>query len=1032
MTVSTFVDSGFVVPVFSPRDDSIACLNKAMAFLTVVASLRFLSTNNQLQTFFNTRNQATIQDRVTVQQVQGRHGPNYFVTTYKGNATSSRGNTISGQVRVVKCYNSQDPGIPEGQAQTIIPHNAAFQTEDLDTYDFVVMISRLHKRLLWPTFPTMVLTLSQRKRFTPQHELSAEQAFRLHISNPTIESSSPPVRVENDLKAQLQDKDTIICKLKDTIKSLRQNNKEEIVDHDRCDLATINEELKNRMFKLDLEPLAPKIVHNKESHIYYLKHTQEQVDILQGIVEQAKAKQPLDNVLHFACRHAKRIQELLVYVQDTCPSAIKLSETKVARTLMNKIKKVTFAKPIASSITNQETHDSNKPMLHSTGVKCSTSASEPKPLSNTKNNRISQPLSSNKINKVEDQPRSVKTRKNNKNFVKKIKCDDYVMQSMSNANSISVSINNAPVKNSVNDVKSGCLCAICGKCMIVETHYEYVHVVMSKMNMSKKSKLAKKHKKQNVWKPIGNVLTEVGLKWKSTGRTFTIVGNSCPLTRFTSTNVVPPKQTTSHSIEVQKSEIKVYSRKLKNVKNVDSNKMAKLVESKNANHSKPNHTWFENDQIARIIGYSDYQLRNVIISRVYYVEGLGHNLFSIGKFCDADLEVAFRKNACFNRNLKGVDLLLGSRDINLYTISLDDMLKSSSFCLLFKASKIRNVRTDNETKYVNQTLCEFYENVGISHQTSVARIPQQNGVVERTKKFKQAMTKLSWIDAMQEEIHEFERLEVWELVPCPDNIQEKGIDFEESFAPVARIKAIRIFVANAAHKNMTIYQIDIKMDFLNSELKEEVYVSQPEGFIDQNNPSHIYKLKMDLYGLKQALRAWYDMLSSFHISQQFSKGAVDPTLFTRHAGNDLLLVQIYVEDIIFESTNIAMCDKFANQMTNKFKMSMNGQMSFFLGLKISQSPRGIFIKQSKYASKIDKKYGLNSTNSINTPIIKTKKLDEDLQGKQVDATLYCGMIGSLMYLTAAYADVDHVGCQDTRRSTSGSAQFLGDKLVSWS
>ncbi|GKD88745.1 retrovirus-related pol polyprotein from transposon TNT 1-94 [Tanacetum coccineum] len=257
--------------------------------------------------------------------------------------------------------------------------------------------------------------------------------------------------------------------------------------------------------------------------------------------------------------------------------------------------------------------------------------------------------------------------------------------------------------------------------------------------------------------------------------------------------------------------------------------------------------------------------------------------------------------------------------------------------------------------------------------------------------------------------------------------QEEGIDFEESFTPVARIEAIHIFVTNAAHKNMTIYQMDVKTDFLNDELKEEVYVSQPEGFVDQDNPSHVYKLKNALYGLKQAPRAWYDMLSSFPISQQFSKGAVDPTLFTRHAGNDILLVQIYVDDIIFASSNTAMCDEFANQMTN--------------------NPRGIFINQSKYASEIVKKYGLHSTDSVDTPMIENKIPDEDLQGKPVDATLYRGMIGSLMYLTSsrpdlnhadtdmsltAYVDVDHVGCHDTRRSTLGSAQFLGDKLVSQS
>ncbi|GKA28222.1 retrovirus-related pol polyprotein from transposon TNT 1-94 [Tanacetum coccineum] len=267
------------------------------------------------------------------------------------------------------------------------------------------------------------------------------------------------------------------------------------------------------------------------------------------------------------------------------------------------------------------------------------------------------------------------------------------------------------------------------------------------------------------------------------------------------------------------------------------------------------------------------------------------------------------------------------------------------------------------------------------------------------------------IDAMQEEIHEFERLQVWELVSYPDKVmliklkwiykiktdkfgevlknkdrlvaqgfrQEKGIDFEESIASVARIEAILIFIANAANKNMTIFQMDVKTAFLNGELKEEVHVSQPEGFFDQDNPSHVYKLKKALYGLKQAPRVCYDMLSSFLLSQHFSKGAVDPTLFTRKAGNDLLL----------------------------FKMSMMGQID-----------------------------------SVDTPMVEKSKLDEDLQGKPVDATLHRGMIESLMYLTSSRPDLiyavclcahaDYARCQDTRRSTSGSAQFLGDKLVSWS
>ncbi|GJX00716.1 retrovirus-related pol polyprotein from transposon TNT 1-94 [Tanacetum coccineum] len=197
--------------------------------------------------------------------------------------------------------------------------------------------------------------------------------------------------------------------------------------------------------------------------------------------------------------------------------------------------------------------------------------------------------------------------------------------------------------------------------------------------------------------------------------------------------------------------------------------------------------------------------------------------------------------------------------------------------------------------------------------------------------------------------------------------------------------------------------MDVKTDFLNGELREVVYVSQSEGFVDQDKPNHVYRLKKALYGLKQAPRAWYDMLSSFLLSQEFSKGAVDPTLFTRKAGCDILLVQIYVDDIIFASTNPAMCDEFAKIMTSKFKMSIMGKMSFFLGLQNSQSPRGIFINQSNYALEIIKKYGMLSSDPVDTPMVDKSKLDEDLEGKPVDPAHYGRMIGpSLHALTSGH------------------------------
>ncbi|GKA38960.1 retrovirus-related pol polyprotein from transposon TNT 1-94 [Tanacetum coccineum] len=286
--------------------------------------------------------------------------------------------------------------------------------------------------------------------------------------------------------------------------------------------------------------------------------------------------------------------------------------------------------------------------------------------------------------------------------------------------------------------------------------------------------------------------------------------------------------------------------------------------------------------------------------------------------------------------------------------------------------------------------------------------------------------------------------------------QEEGIDFEESFAPVARLEAIRIFLALSAHMNVG---------------------RLPNGCQDC--------LKKALYGLKQAPRAWYDMLSSFLISQYFSKGLVDPTMFIHKEGKELLLVQVYVNNIIFAASTPELCDLFAKIMFSKFKISMMGKNSFFLGLQIFQNPKGIFINQLKYALESLKKYGFDSCDLVDTPMVEKSKLDEDKEGKAFDLSHYRGMIGTLLYLIAsrpdlqfalcmcaryqarltekhlhavkrifrylkgavnrglwypkdssialtAFADADHAGCQDTHRSTSGSMQFLGDRIVSWS
>nr|GEW48108.1 putative ribonuclease H-like domain-containing protein [Tanacetum cinerariifolium] len=757
---------------------------------------------------------------------------------------------------------------------------------------------------------------------------------------------------------------------------------------------------------------------------------------------------------------------------------------------------------------------------------------------------------------------------------------------------------------------------------------------------------------------------------------------------------------------------------------------------------------FGNDHVAKIMGYGDYKIGNVTILKVYFVEGLGYNLFSVGQFYDSDLEVYFRQHTCFIRNLDGVDLLTGSRGNNIYTLSLRDMMVSSPICLLSKASKTKSwiwhhrlsqlnfgainhlarhglVRSLSKLKFEKDHLCSacamgkskkkshkpkaedtnqeklyllHMDLCGLIRVESIngkkyilviiddysrftwvkclrskdeapdfiikfLKMIQQNGIVERrnrtlieaartmliyaqallflwaeavatacytqnrsiirlrhgktpyellhnklpdlsflyvfgalcyttndsenlgklqpkadigifigyapTKKafwiynkrtrriglvhkpssstpyvpplknnwnllfqplFDELLTPPPSVDpqapkviasiaevippvqaestgspssttvdqdapspsksqttpetqssvipqdveediydievahigndllfgvpipevtfdnssstkATQEELNEFERLKNKARFVTRGYRQEEGIDFEESFAPVARLEAIRIFLAYVAHKNMLVYHMDVKTTFLNGNLREEVYVSQPNGFVDQDNPNHVYKLKKALYGLKQAPRTWYDMLLSFLISQYFSKGSVDPTLFIRRNDNDLLL--------------------------------------------ISQSPRGIFINQSKYALESLKKYGFESCDPVDTPMVEKSKLDEDKERKAIDLSHYHGMIGTLLYLTAsrrdlqfsicmcaryqarptekhihavkrifrylhgtvnrclrypkdssvvliAFVDADYAGCQDTRCITSGSLQFLGERLISWS
>ncbi|KAJ9551700.1 hypothetical protein OSB04_015745 [Centaurea solstitialis] len=376
------------------------------------------------------------------------------------------------------------------------------------------------------------------------------------------------------------------------------------------------------------------------------------------------------------------------------------------------------------------------------------------------------------------------------------------------------------------------------------------------------------------------------------------------------------------------------------------------------------------------------------------------------------------------------------------------------------------------------------------------------------KKVFDAMKDPSWIEAMQEELLQFVLQHVWDLTDLPkghraigtkwifrnkkdergwlhrDTLRRKELTMMMFFAPVARIEAIRLFLAFASFKKFKVYQMDVKSAFLYGKIEEEVYVCQPPGFEDPKFPDKVYKLRKALYGLHQAPRAWYDTLSTYLLENQFERGVIDKTLFIKKKGSDLLLVQIYVDDIIFGATKEDMCKEFEDLMHKRFKMSSMGELTFFLGLQVKQKNDGLLINQSKYVKDMLTKFGFLDAKSASTPMETHKQLTADVEGEEVDVHQYRSMIGSLMYLTAsrpdimfavcvcarfqvrpkeshlqaikrifrylkgqpglglwypyespfellAYTDSDYGGASLDRKSTSGGCQFLGARLVSW-
>ncbi|GJV03883.1 putative ribonuclease H-like domain-containing protein [Tanacetum coccineum] len=674
-----------------------------------------------------------------------------------------------------------------------------------------------------------------------QHYKELYDSIKITRAKTTDQNNSLLSEIEN-LKAQLKDNSKCV-----TI----PDSKPKVLASDR--------------YPIDVEPIPTRHKNNREVHLHYIKHLKESVETLREIVEDAKVERPLDTSLASACRYTKHSQELLEYVIGTCPKDFSPRDKQNASTNSLRKKRVTFVEPCETSTHNtppqvehHKINSTNAPGIPSTGVKGASEASRSKPRSNTKKDRTLPAKSA--LKQVEAHSRMNKSNEKQKNRVD---------------SSISY-------KRTVINSNSNTSCKTSNKCLISVNHDQCVVRSGIFVKQSPATKVWRVKQIKQVWKATGKLFTTIGHQWRPTSRLLPL-GDQWPLTRNTPPKVLPTKQwkPTGRLLLLGRQCPLVRSTALKSdcmpadlqetiapvvqivLWYLDSGCSKHMIgdRSRLRNFMKKfiGTVRFGNDHFGAIMGYGDYVIGDSVISRVYYVEGLGHNLFSVGQFCDSDLEVAFRKHTCFVRDLDGVNLIKGSRGTNLYTISVEDMMRSSPICLLSKASKNKSwlwhrrlnhlnfgtlndlarkdlvrglprlkfekdhlcsacqlgksrkathkpkmintimevlytlhmdlcgplrvqsisrkkyilvivddysrftwvkflrskdetpafvinllkqlqvglnktvwfVRTDNGTEFVNKELTDYYESVGITHEKTVPRTPQQNGVVER-------------------------------------------------------------------------------------------------------------------------------------------------------------------------------------------------------------------------------------------------------------------------------------------------------------
>nr|GEW29722.1 hypothetical protein [Tanacetum cinerariifolium] len=776
---------------------------------------------------------------------------------------------------------------------------------------------------------------------------------------------------------------------------------------------------------------------------------------------------------------------MLIILKQTCLCINDLGTKLMDMTPINNNNKIRFTEHIPSSgNTPTKTPSStnvvsNKPVLSSTGVTLPTNASGSQPQGNTKKDMIQQTQSRAKKNKLEDHPRTVRPSLHNK-------------KSIVNTKAIS------SVPNSKLNVNSNLKCATCNGCLFSDNHDSCVLEFINSVNAR----------------------------------------NVCHLTRITTTAIVPLRKPIPLESNTSKPVVTlVYSRKSKAAKKKVPVSNSKIIKSLFANKKEPNNSWhmtgdrsqlinfvqkflgtvkFGNDHVAKIMGYGDYKIGNVTISRVYFVEGLGNNLFSVGQFCESDLEVAFRQHTCFILNLDGIDLLTGSRGNNLYTLSLQDMMASSHICLLSKASKTKSwlwhrrlshlnfgeinhlarqglVRGLSKLKFEKDHLCsacamgkskkkshkpksedtnqeklyllhmdlygpmrvesingkkyilvivddysrftwvkclrskdealdfiiKFLKmiqvrlQVGISHEISVARSPQQNGVVERCNCTLIEAARTIRTRRIVETIH----VDFDELMAMASEQSSSGLALNE-MTPVIISSGL---VQKPSSSKPYVPPSRNDWDLLFQPMFDELL--NPSPSVDPQAPEVIAPISA-VIPLVQVESTGSP--SSTTVDQDAPSPRNDP-LF----GVPIPKVTSAQSSSTVSPHPTMQSDHQIPQHNSKWTKdhplhNIIAQLFRPVSTRLQLYEQALFFYYDAFLTPVEPytykdAYGFESCDPVDTPMVKKSNLEEDKEGKVVDPSHY-----------SAFADADHAGCHDTYRSTSGSLQFLGERLISWS